>query len=122
MLAGDRGLAHSVLSASLNLGLVDPLEVADAPSRPTAAGTRRSNPSRASSARSWAGGTASGTCTGTSGAATGTATPWTPGAVPEWLAELDAGAVDAACLRDVLADVRERGWVHHIPRLMVLGN
>ncbi|MGI8334565.1 hypothetical protein ACRYCC_31830 [Actinomadura scrupuli] len=28
----------------------------------------------------------------------------------------------AACLRRVLADLRERGWVHHIPRLMVLGN
>ena len=27
----------------------------------------------------------------------------------------------AAC-RDVLADVRDHGWVHHIPRLMVLGN
>ncbi len=26
------------------------------------------------------------------------------------------------CLSSVLRDLRERGWVHHIPRLMVLGN
>jgi deoxyribodipyrimidine photolyase-related protein len=30
--------------------------------------------------------------------------------------------VEAACLKDVLAGVRDRGWVHHIQRLMVLGN
>jgi deoxyribodipyrimidine photolyase-related protein len=42
--------------------------------------------------------------------------------VPAWLAELDDGAVDAACLSDVLGDLRRDGWVHHIPRLMVLGN
>ncbi len=42
--------------------------------------------------------------------------------LPPWFAELDADAVDAACLNDVLSGVRDRGWVHHIPRLMVLGN
>lgn len=43
--------------------------------------------------------------------------------LPEWFADLDAdGQVTAQCLRSVLADVRERGWVHHIPRLMVLSN
>ncbi len=43
--------------------------------------------------------------------------------VPEWFASLDAdGEVTANCLRSVLGDLRERGWVHHIPRLMVLGN
>ena len=41
---------------------------------------------------------------------------------PDWLAELDDGAVDAACLSDVLGNLRRDGWVHHIPRLMVLGN
>lgn len=29
---------------------------------------------------------------------------------------------DAHCLSDVLAQVRDHGWVHHIPRLMVLSN
>jgi hypothetical protein len=36
--------------------------------------------------------------------------------------ELDADAVEARCLAVVLAQVRDHGWVHHIPRLMVLGN
>jgi (6-4)DNA photolyase len=38
------------------------------------------------------------------------------------MGELEAEAVGANCLSSVLSDVRERGWVHHIPRLMVLGN
>ncbi|MCE3550785.1 cryptochrome/photolyase family protein [Pseudonocardia sp. RS11V-5] len=42
--------------------------------------------------------------------------------LPGWWAELDADAVTAACLRSALEGVRDRGWVHHIPRLMVLGN
>ncbi|MEO3780128.1 hypothetical protein ABGB16_25565 [Micromonospora sp. B11E3] len=44
------------------------------------------------------------------------------GSVPRWFRELDADAVGARCLADVLAGVRDRGWVDHIPRLMVLGN
>ncbi len=42
--------------------------------------------------------------------------------LPEWFRSLDADAVTANCLSSVLRDLRERGWVHHIPRLMVLGN
>ncbi|WP_432096485.1 cryptochrome/photolyase family protein [Streptomyces sp. bgisy100] len=42
--------------------------------------------------------------------------------LPGWFTELDADAVTARCLSGVLAEVRDRGWVHHIPRLMVLGN
>jgi deoxyribodipyrimidine photolyase-related protein len=37
-------------------------------------------------------------------------------------AGVSADAVDAHCLKDVLAQVRDHGWVHHIPRLMVLSN
>ena len=45
------------------------------------------------------------------------------GELPEWFASLDAaGEVTANCLSSVLTDLRERGWVHHIPRLMVLGD
>jgi deoxyribodipyrimidine photolyase-related protein len=42
--------------------------------------------------------------------------------LPDWWTELDAGAVDAECLRQALAGVRDRGWAHHIERLMVLGS
>ena len=41
--------------------------------------------------------------------------------VPEWFAELDADAAGRAASH-VLRQVRDRGWTHHIPRLMVLGN
>ena len=43
-------------------------------------------------------------------------------ALPTWWTELDGDAVSAACLSETLKGVRDRGWVHHIPRLMVLGN
>jgi deoxyribodipyrimidine photolyase-related protein len=42
--------------------------------------------------------------------------------VPDWFAELDGGATRARCLSHTLDAVAERGWVHHIPRLMVLGS
>ena len=42
--------------------------------------------------------------------------------VPDWLWDLDADAVQARCLRGVLAQVRDQGWTHHIARLMVLGS
>ncbi|MFI7544994.1 cryptochrome/photolyase family protein [Actinoplanes sp. NPDC049599] len=123
MLTGDPYLAHSLLSAPLNLGLLDPLEAAEQAEAAYRAGTaplasvegfvrqligwrdfvwhlywyfepgyRRANELHA-------------------------ATP-----LPSWFADLDADAVEARCLSDVLAGVRDRGWVHHIPRLMVLGN
>lgn len=42
--------------------------------------------------------------------------------LPPWWTELDPDAVSAECLRQALAGVRDRGWAHHIQRLMVLGN
>ncbi|AGZ39816.1 cryptochrome/photolyase family protein [Actinoplanes friuliensis] len=123
MLAGDPFLAHSLLSAAFNLGLLDPLEAVELTEAAYRAGDvelpgaegfirqligwrdfvwhlywyfepgyRRSNELHATRP------------------------------VPKWFAELDADAVEARCLSDVLAGVRDRGWVHHIPRLMVLGN
>lgn len=123
MLAGDPWMAHSLLSASMNLGLLDPIEVVtraeDAYRQGKAplgsvegfirqvigwrdfvwhlywhlpASYRHSNELQATEP------------------------------VPNWFAELDADSVDAACLAGTLADVRDNGWVHHIPRLMVLGN
>lgn len=42
--------------------------------------------------------------------------------LPAWWTELDADAVTAACLSTALEGVRDRGWTHHIQRLMVLGS
>ena len=42
--------------------------------------------------------------------------------LPDWWTKLDADSVTAECLRQALAGVRDRGWTHHIQRLMVLGN
>jgi deoxyribodipyrimidine photolyase-related protein len=123
MLAGDPLMAHSMLSAALNLGLLDPLEVIERAEQAYRAGLvplasaegfirqilgwrdfiwhlywyfepayRAANELGARQQ------------------------------LPKWFADLDADAVEARCLSDVLAGVRDRGWVHHIPRLMVLGN
>ncbi|WP_369132584.1 cryptochrome/photolyase family protein [Modestobacter sp. I12A-02662] len=128
MLAGDPWLAHSMLSATLNLGLVDPLDVVHRAEQAYRDSVAAGDPLPLNSVegfvrqvmgwRDWM-----------------WHLYWHLGReyrhgnalqateeVPVWLAELDAEAVDANCLSHVLADVRERGWVHHIPRLMVLGN
>ena len=42
--------------------------------------------------------------------------------MPQWFAELDGDATDARCLSHTLDQVAEHGWVHHIPRLMILGS
>ncbi|MEV4343606.1 cryptochrome/photolyase family protein [Actinoplanes sp. NPDC049596] len=123
MLAGDPLMAHSMLSAAINLGLLDPLEVIERAEQAYLAGEaplasvegfvrqilgwrdfiwhlywyfepsyRAENELHARRE------------------------------LPKWFADLDADAVEARCLSDVLAGVRDRGWVHHIPRLMILGN
>lgn len=123
MLADDPWMAHSLLSAPLNLGLLDPVEVVvraeqayragDAPLASVEGFVRQvigwrdyvwhlywhQPPSYRSRNALQAG-----------------------EPVPDWLADLDADAVQARCLSSVLAGVRDHGWVHHIPRLMVLGN
>jgi deoxyribodipyrimidine photolyase-related protein len=123
MLSGDPWMAHSLLSAPLNLGLLDPLDVVH---RAEAAYRDGSAPLASVEGfvrqvigwrefvwhlywhlpRDYR-----------HGNALGATRP-----LPDWFAELDADAVGAACLSDALAGVREHGWVHHIPRLMVLGN
>ncbi len=42
--------------------------------------------------------------------------------LPAWWTELDADSITAECLRQALGGVRDRGWAHHIQRLMVLGS
>ncbi|GGL19773.1 cryptochrome/photolyase family protein [Mangrovihabitans endophyticus] len=123
MLAGDPVMAHSMLSAPLNLGLLDPREVIDRVEDAYRSGAVPLNSAEgyirqilgwrdfvwhlywyfAPSYRS-------------SNALAAR------GRMPKWFADLDADAVQARCIADVLRGVRDRGWVHHIPRLMVLGN
>ena len=126
MLAADPTMAHSLLSAPLNLGLLDPLE-RDPPrgAAPTATAPRR-----------WP------RCEGFIRQLVGwrdyvwhiywhlgpglprAATPWRPRApLPAWLPGPGRrrGRRRAACAR-CWHGVRDGGWVHHIPRLMVLGN
>ncbi|HZB47481.1 MAG TPA: cryptochrome/photolyase family protein [Mycobacteriales bacterium] len=124
MLAGDWTMAHSLLSPAMNLGLLHPLEIARAADR-----AYRDGDVPLASAEGfvrqvlgwreyvWS-------------------LYWHLGPdyrhrnvlgarrrVPAWWWDLDAGGtVEARCLSTVLAELRKRGWVHHIPRLMVLGN
>ncbi|OBJ77672.1 deoxyribodipyrimidine photolyase [Mycobacterium gordonae] len=123
MLSGDRFMAHSLLSAPMNLGLLDPLDCAYA-----AEDAYRSKKAPISSVEGYI----------------RQLIGWrdyiwhvywhfgenyrhrnalhATNSLPAWFTELNADAVQANCLKDVLAQVRDHGWVHHIPRLMVLSN
>jgi deoxyribodipyrimidine photolyase-related protein len=123
MLGGDWAMAHSLLSVPLNLGLLHPLDVVGAAEAAHRAGAvplagaegfirqvlgwreyiwqlywrfGRDYPRR-NALRAHA-------------------------PLPDWWRDLDADVVTAACLRTALEGVRDRGWTHHIQRLMVLGN
>lgn len=123
VLAADPVMSHSLLSSSLNLGLLDPLECVERAEGAWRAGAAPVN-SVEGFVRQIAG--------------------WREyvwqlywyfgedyrrrnalrhhAPLPEWFLELDAGAVTAHCLATVLAQVRDTGWTHHIPRLMLLGS
>ena len=123
ILTGDRWMAHSLLSAPLNLGLLEPLEVVHTAEEAYAAGHAPISAvegfvrqvlgwrdyvwhlywylGRDYRAANELGATVD---------------------LPDWFWALDPAGTDAACLSAALASVRETGWAHHIPRLMVLGN
>lgn len=122
MLAADPVMSHSLLSASLNLGLLDPAECVERAERAWRSGRA---PLRS----------VEGFVRQVAGwreyvwqlywyfeadyrhrNALGHRAP-----LPDWFVELDADAVTARCLATVLAQVRDTGWTHHIPRLMLLG-
>jgi deoxyribodipyrimidine photolyase-related protein len=42
--------------------------------------------------------------------------------LPRWFSEAKADEVTANCLSWALTEVRDKGWTHHIVRLMILGN
>ena len=123
ILSGDRWLAHSLLSVPLNLGLLDPVEVARAAAARLASGARLASVEgfvrQVVGWRDyvwhlyWA--------QGEEYRERNALDAHEP--LPAWFASLDAGGeVEAACLREALAAVRQEGWTHHIPRLMILGN
>ncbi|GAA2849985.1 deoxyribodipyrimidine photo-lyase [Actinoplanes cyaneus] len=123
MLAGDPLMAHSMLSPAINLGLLDPLEVVERVEK-----AYREGSVPLSSAEGFIR-----QILGWRDFIWHLYWYFEPGyraenelgarrELPAWFAALDADAVGARCLSDVLAGVRDRGWMHHIPRLMVLGN
>ncbi len=123
MLSGDWAMAHSLLSVPLNLGVLHPLDAvhaAEAAYRdgavplPAAEGFIRQILGWREYMWQlyWRFGPAY-----LDGNSLDAHNP-----LPDWWAELDAEAVDAECLRQALAGVRDRGWAHHIQRLMVLGS
>ncbi|OEV09135.1 cryptochrome/photolyase family protein [Streptomyces nanshensis] len=123
MLAADPAMSHSFLSAALNLGLLDPMECVRAAERAWREGAvpLRSAEGFVRQVLGWR--------------EYMWHVYWHFGRgyarrnalrarrrLPRWFAELDADSVDARCLSSVLRNVRDQGWTHHIPRLMVLGN
>ncbi|MET9886111.1 cryptochrome/photolyase family protein [Streptomyces sp. NPDC006430] len=123
MLAQDPVMSHSLLSSSLNLGLLDPAECVERAEDSWRAGRAPVN-SVEGFVRQVAG--------------------WREYVwqlywyfgedyrhhntlrhhepLPHWFLELDADAVRARCLASALAQVRDTGWTHHTPRLMLLGS
>jgi deoxyribodipyrimidine photolyase-related protein len=128
MLADERWLAHSLISPAMNLGLLDPVEVVHAAEQRWRDSLAEGDPLPLNSVEGfvrqvmgwrdyiwhmyW--------YLGRDYRHANALAAHEP--VPDWMAELDPSHVDAACMADVLADLRRDGWVHHIPRLMVLGN
>ena len=120
----DWSMAHSLLSVPMNLGLLDPREVIDAALERYTRGEAPLNSvegfiRQIAGWRDWV-----------------WHLYWHLGPdytnssnhfdhqapVPEAFSVLDPDQVRSRCVQTVLAEVRERGWSHHINRLMVLGS
>lgn len=123
VLADDPWMSHSLLSAPLNLGLLDPVEVAHAAEDAYRAGTARLASVEGFIRQIvgwrdyvwhlyWHQDDDYRDRNGLDATTT----------LPAWFADLDGDATDARCLSTVLNNVRDHGWAHHIPRLMILGN
>ena len=123
VLSGDRWMAHSLLSAPLNLGLLDPLEVVRAAEDAYTEG-HAPIASVEGFVRQvigwrdyiwhlyWYLGEDYRTSN-----ELGAHRP-----LPDWLLDLDPDGTEANCLKQTVSSVRDHGWAHHIPRLMILGN
>ncbi|MBC7723461.1 MAG: cryptochrome/photolyase family protein [Burkholderiaceae bacterium] len=123
-LTHDWTMAHSLLSAPMNLGLLDPREVVDRVVAEHAAG-RAPIASVEGVVRQIAGWRdwvwhlywQLGSDYTTTNNFLGATAP-----LPRELLELDADAIEAKCLSETVRGVRDHGWAHHIQRLMIIGN
>jgi deoxyribodipyrimidine photolyase-related protein len=122
-LIGDWTMAHSLLSAPLNLGLLHPREVIDRVEAEYRAGRAPIGSvegivRQLCGWRDWV-----------------WHLYWRLGEdyvdrnalsatvpIPRELLELEASAIEANCLSQTVGGVREHGWAHHIQRLMIIGN
>jgi deoxyribodipyrimidine photolyase-related protein len=123
-LAGDWSMAHSLLSVPMNLGLLDPREVIDRVVEAWASGgvTLASAEGFVRQVMGWRDYVWHlywhfGPEYVSTSNALDAHEP-----LPAWFRDLDADSVQARCLSIALGEVRDRGWNHHILRLMVLGN
>lgn len=124
MLTGDWTMAHSLLSAPMNMGLLDPREVAAAAESEYRAGGA-SLSSTEGFIRQIAGWRDYvwhlywhlGEEYPTRHNALAATTP-----LPRVFLELDPERIQANCLRETIDGMRRHGWAHHIQRLMILGN
>jgi deoxyribodipyrimidine photolyase-related protein len=123
-LTGDWTMAHSLLSAPMNLGLLDPRHVVD-----TVAAEYTSGNAPLSSVEGFVRQVAGwrdyvwhlywhlGERYPSTHNALGATVD-----LPREFRELDADAIAANCLHHTIGGLREHGWAHHIQRLMVIGN
>ncbi|MEX0620499.1 MAG: cryptochrome/photolyase family protein [Solirubrobacterales bacterium] len=123
MLGGERFMWHALISSSLNLGLLSPLECARAVEAEYTAGRAPINSvegfiRQVIGWREYVWGVYR--LRGEELAGENALDAHAP--VPEAVTSLDPDATDMACLKDVLAGVRDTAYAHHIERLMVLGN
>ena len=123
MIGGQRFMWHALLSSSLNLGLLDPLECARAAEDEYRAGRAPLNSVEGFIRQVigwreyvW------GVYRLRGGELAGENALGADGVLPAALERLDPESTSMACLADTVDGVRETAYSHHIERLMVLGN
>ena len=123
MVRGERFMWHALLSSSLNLGLLDPLECARAAERAWLEGSAPIESvegfvRQVIGWREYVWGVYR--LRGRSMLVPNELEADRP--VPGAISELDPEGTSMACLSDTLAGVRDTAYAHHIERLMLLGN
>ena len=123
VLKDDWAMSHSLLSAPMNMGLLDPLEVARA-----AENAYHQGKARLASVEGfirqvigwrdyvwhlyWH--------FGEDYVSKNELSALNP--LPSSWEQLDEAEIESKCLSSTIGDISKRGWAHHIPRLMIIGN